>query len=96
MSHHNYIPEIKPEASKLEGYIITAACLTVFAFIGVLLAWRGWIMNYFDTRYQALKAYPNAIVRKVLNYHVNTRAGEYVVFNDYSTYDTWKRCGHVK
>lgn len=53
-------------------------------------------MNYFNTRYAALKAFPNAIVRKVLNHHVNARAGEYVVFNDYSTYDTWKRCGHVK
>ena len=41
MSHHNYIPEIKPEESKLEGFIITAACIAVFAFIGVLLAYRG-------------------------------------------------------
>lgn len=54
------------------------------------------IMNYFDTRYEALKAFPNAIVRKVLNYHVNARAGQYVVFNDYTTYEDWKRCGHVK
>ena len=57
---------------------------------------QGNIMNYFDTRYQALKAFPNAIIRKVLNYHVNANAGQYVVFNDYTTYDTWKRCGHVK
>ena len=41
MSQHNYIPEIKPEESKLEGFIIAAACLAVFAFIGVLLAYRG-------------------------------------------------------
>lgn len=41
MSHHNYIPEIKPEESKLEGIIITVACVAVFAFIGVLLAYRG-------------------------------------------------------
>ena len=41
MSHHNHYPEIKPEASKIEGYIITVACIAVFAFIGVLLAWRG-------------------------------------------------------
>jgi hypothetical protein len=53
-------------------------------------------MNYFDTRYQAFKAFPNAIIRKVLNHHVNANAGQYVVFNDYTTYETWKRCGHVK
>jgi len=53
-------------------------------------------MNYFDTRYQALKAFPNAIIRKVLNYHVNAKAGFYVVFNDYTTYQDWKNCGHVK
>jgi hypothetical protein len=53
-------------------------------------------MNYFSTRYQAKKAFPNAIIRKVLNYYVNQRAGEYVIFNDYLTYDDWKRCGHVK
>lgn len=41
MSHHNYIPEIKPEESKIEGFIIAAACIAVFAFIGVLLAYRG-------------------------------------------------------
>ena len=53
-------------------------------------------MNYFNTRYEALKAFPNAIVRKVLNYHVNAKAGFYVVFNDYTTYEQWKDCGHVK
>lgn len=53
-------------------------------------------MNYFYTRYEAKKAFPNAIVRKVLNYHVNANAGQYVVFNDYSTYEEWKRCGHVR
>ena len=41
MSHHNYTYTPKPQESKLEGYIITAACLAVFAFIGVLLAYRG-------------------------------------------------------
>ena len=41
MSHHNYIPTIKPQESKLEGVIIAVACVAVFAFIGVLLAWRG-------------------------------------------------------
>lgn len=53
-------------------------------------------MEYFSTRYEALKAYPDAVVRKVLNCHVNARAGQYVVFNDYITYENWKRCGHVK
>jgi hypothetical protein len=53
-------------------------------------------MDYFLTRYKAKRTYPNAIIRKVLNYHVNRKAGFYVVFNDYTTYETWKRCGHVK
>ena len=53
-------------------------------------------MNYFLTRYAAKQAFPNAIIRKVLNYHVNIRAGEFVVFTDHNTYETWKRCGHVK
>jgi len=45
MSHHNYIPSIasliEPQESPVQGFIITVACLAVFAFIGVLLAWRG-------------------------------------------------------
>jgi hypothetical protein len=53
-------------------------------------------MNYFNSRYQALKAFPNAIIRKILNPHVNANAGQYVVFNDWSTYETWKDCGHVR
>lgn len=53
-------------------------------------------MNYFPTRHAALKAFPNAIIRKVLNYHVNARAGEYVVFTDCTTYEDWQRCGHVR
>jgi len=66
--------------------------------IGVLVpfSFEDLTMYYFPTRYAALRAFPNAIVRKVLNYHVNARAGEYVVFNDWLTYDDWKRCGHVK
>ena len=62
----------------------------LFAFI------KGLKMNYFNTRYEALKAFPNSIVRKVLNYHVNQKAGFYVVFNDYTTYEQWRDCGHVK
>ena len=53
-------------------------------------------MNYFYTRYEAKKAFPNGIVRKILNSHVNENSGNYVVFNDYSTYEDWKRCGHVR
>jgi hypothetical protein len=41
MSHLNYIPPVEPQESKLEGIIIAVACVAVFAFIGVLLAWRG-------------------------------------------------------
>lgn len=53
-------------------------------------------MEYFYTRYEAKKAHPNAIIRKVLNHHVNLNAGMFTVFYDWTTYDTWKRCGHVK
>ena len=28
--------------------------------------------------------------------NVNAKAGFYVVFNDYTTYQEWKNCGHVK
>lgn len=52
-------------------------------------------MIYHYTRYDALKSFPNAIIRKVLNHHVNANAGMYVAFNDVSTYEDWKRCGHV-
>jgi hypothetical protein len=53
-------------------------------------------MNFFPTRYLAQKAFPNAIVRKILNYHVNANAGQYVIFNDHLTYNDWRRAGHVK
>ena len=41
MSHHNCTYSPKPQESKIEGIIITVACVAVFAFIGVLLAYRG-------------------------------------------------------
>jgi hypothetical protein len=41
MHHHNYIPPVEPTESKLEGIIITVSCIACFAFVGVLLAWRG-------------------------------------------------------
>jgi hypothetical protein len=50
-------------------------------------------MNYFNTRYDALKAFPNAIVRKI---KILANAGEYVVFNDWSTYSEWRQSGYVK
>lgn len=53
-------------------------------------------MNCFSTRYKALKAYPNAIVRKLLKSNSSMmRAGEFVVFNDHTTYQDWKQSGHV-
>lgn len=41
MHHHNQNYTPAPQESKIEGIIITLACVAVFAFIGVLLAWRG-------------------------------------------------------
>lgn len=34
-------PTIERQESRLESIILTAACIALFAFIGVLLAWRG-------------------------------------------------------
>lgn len=53
-------------------------------------------MNYFYSRYEAKKAFPNSIVRKILNFHVNANAGMYVIFNDLLTYEDWKNAGHVR
>lgn len=53
-------------------------------------------MNYFHSRYEAKKAFPNSIVRKILNFHVNANAGMYVIFNDWLTYEDWKNAGHVR
>jgi hypothetical protein len=36
---YTYTPD--PKESHIEGIIITVSCLAVFAFVGVLLAWRG-------------------------------------------------------
>lgn len=41
MHNHQYTYKPMPQESKIEGIIITVACVAVFAFIGVLLAWRG-------------------------------------------------------
>lgn len=38
MSQHQYTYTPAPQESKIEGIIITVACVAVFAFIGVLLA----------------------------------------------------------
>lgn len=67
-----------------------------FAHIVQFMEFKGLTMNYFYTRHEAKKAFPNAIVRKVLNFHVNAQAGMYVIFNDWITYEDWKRAGHVK
>ena len=53
-------------------------------------------MIFFNSRYEALKAYPNAIIRKILNHHANPKAGFYVAFNDWLTYEDWQQSGHVK
>ena len=53
-------------------------------------------MYYFRTRYAALKSFPNAIVRKIKSIHYLSNAGEYVIFNDYTTYSQWKNLGYVK
>jgi len=53
-------------------------------------------MNYFYTRYAAVKAFPNAIIRKIKNIHYLANAGEYVVFNDWTTYSEWRNLGYVK
>lgn len=55
-------------------------------------------MNYFLTRYAAHKAFPNAIIRKIKYScsHVLKNVGEYVVFNDYTTYEQWRDLGYVK
>lgn len=53
-------------------------------------------MNYFISRYEALKCYPNAIIRKIKSVHYLANAGQYVVFNDYTTYQQWRALGYVK
>ena len=55
-------------------------------------------MNYFESRYQARKAFPNAIIRKILYRaaHCVKNAGQYVVFGDYEIYQDWKRAGYVR
>lgn len=41
MHQHNYIPPVEPVESPVQGIIIAVACIAVFAFWGVLLAYRG-------------------------------------------------------
>lgn len=46
MNNHQYTytpsaEHEEPAESPVQGIIITVACVAVFAFIGVLLAWRG-------------------------------------------------------
>jgi hypothetical protein len=53
-------------------------------------------MNTYSTRYEALKNYPNAIIRKLLKNGSGCQYGTYAVFNDYSTYSNYKKGGYVK
>lgn len=53
-------------------------------------------MNTYNTRYEALKHYPNAIVRKLLKNGSGNQYGTHIVFNDYSTYTKYKKEGYVK
>jgi hypothetical protein len=57
---------------------------------------KATIMNYFLSRYAALKCYPNAIIRKIKSVHYLANAGQYVIFNDYTTYQQWRDLGYVK
>jgi hypothetical protein len=40
-SQHTQTYTVAPQESKLEAMVIVVSCLAVFAFVGVLLAWRG-------------------------------------------------------
>lgn len=55
-------------------------------------------MNYFQTRYQAQQAFPNAIIRKIRDgaSHMIGNSGDYVIFNDYTTYEQWYHLGYVR
>ncbi len=50
-------------------------------------------MSYYNTRYDALKDCPNAIIRKVL---AGKQEGYFVAFHDYMTYENWKAIKLVK
>ena len=50
-------------------------------------------MYFFDSRYDAVKNYPNCIIRKVLTGH---NKGRYTAFFNVSTYESWKNSGLVK
>lgn len=50
-------------------------------------------MTYFPSLAMARRAYPNAKHCRVLT---GTYEGDYVAFNDWLTYEDWKRCGLVK
>jgi len=50
-------------------------------------------MIYFDSRYQASKSFPNAIIRKLLK---GNKKGHYIAFNAVWTYLEYKTEGYVK
>ena len=57
-----------------------------------LFGYGGGIMIYFDSRYQALKSFPNAIIRKLLK---GNKKGHYVAFNAVCTHLEYKQGGYV-
>ena len=52
-------------------------------------------MHYFNTRNEAIKAYPNSIVRKIKNIHYLINKNEYIVFNNHEIYNHWRYLGYV-
>jgi hypothetical protein len=50
-------------------------------------------MDFYSSRYDAKKACPNGIVRKVLR---GNWTGQYATFYDLTTYQSWKSSGMVK
>jgi hypothetical protein len=40
-SQHTQTYTVAPQESKLEAMVIAVSCIACFAFVGVLLAWRG-------------------------------------------------------
>lgn len=50
-------------------------------------------MIYYNSRYDALKDSPNAIIRMVLR---GNQSGYFIAFHDYTTYENWKMSKLVK
>jgi len=50
-------------------------------------------MIYFQTRYEALQCFPNAIVRKLLKGNMKDK---YIAFNDCITFNDYVNTSHVR